>query len=152
MGRSPCWAPRSSILTLGTSQTRTEESYKKARYWKRKNTTQGCENQHNYTKKAKLRSINSYYDIHFPVLPTHDSRQCYKAGGAVNRAGPAAVMIWATGRLPPWAAGKFSQSSERKINPWFAQWALRIHVPLGRMPDTEPEDTGFGSSLDPYQL
>lgn len=53
MGRSPCWAPRSLILTLGTSQTRTEESYKKVRYWKRKTKKQGCENQHNCTKKGK---------------------------------------------------------------------------------------------------
>ena len=151
MGRSPCWAPRSLILTLGTSQTRTEESYKKVRYWKRKTQSEGVKINTTVRKRQSLRSINSYYDIHFPILPTHDIRQCYKAGGAVNRAGPAAAMIWGTGSLPPWAAGKFSQSSERKINPWFAQWVLRTHVPLGRMLDMEPEDTGFGSSLDPYQ-
>ena len=114
MERSLCLAPRSSILMLGTSLTRTEESYKKVKYWKRKTQRNGVKINTILPKKAKLILYKFLLQYSLCSTPHVWHQTTSHIRGTCEQSRSCCSSHWGISRLPSWDTGKFNQSSERK--------------------------------------
>lgn len=143
MGRSPCLAPRSLILTLGTSLTRTGESYKKAKCWKGKTRSRCVKTKTSLPKRQSSHHTNSYSNIRFPAPCVCDTRQCYEGRGSCEQGRFCCSSETGICRLPPCV----HPGSLEKLNLWFTQSVGRTR-PAGM-------HTGRGTGrhrLYPHQL